>query len=400
MIQNKYLILFFTCFVFYSCSTKTENRAQATETKPADFNFMAMMQPVSETSKLEQDGWFIWGASVQQGDDGKYHMVYCRWPKEFPFGDGWLIDAELCYATADKPEGPFSHVSTVLQGRKAQGNFQSWDGASVYNPHLKKFDEKYFLYYTGTHDPYAEGKSTDRNVLVRHQRIGVIAFDSFAGLMNGDFQRLDKPLLAPLSNYGYNVPENEQFGDENNLSVANIVTVNPSVEKRPDGKYILVFKSWQNKKNFSPQHGVAVSNSPTGPFEVQPKPILVVKKEDGDIAMAEDPFIWYNHPRKSFYALVRDFKGNITGHGHSMALFKSADGINWQTADNPLASDLTITWENGTTEHVARLERPQLLLDKLGEPLVLYCACAIEPPSGKNTTTLNVHIQLKSTKNE
>ena len=385
-------------FVFFSCNRITTNKNA--RIIPADFNFMEMMQPVPETSKLEHEGWFTWGASVQEGDDGKYHMIYCRWPKDYPFGTGWLIDAELCYAVADQPEGPFSYVSTILQGRKAESDFHAWDGASVYNPHLKKFNGKYYLYYTGTYDPYNKGKSTDREVLVRHQRIGVIEFDSVEDLVNGKFHRSDKPLLSPLSSFGYNVPEKEQFGDENNPSVANIVVVNPSVEKRPDGKYILVFKSWQNKKNFSPIHGVAIADSPTGPFKVNPDPILIVKKEDGSIAMAEDPFIWYNKPRNSFFALVRDFKGDITGYGHSMALFRSNDGINWQTAENVLASDLNIKWENGMIDQVARLERPQLLLDIDGEPLVLYCACAIEPPTDEKTNTFNIQIPLKLKKNE
>ncbi len=205
--------------------------------------------------------------------------------------------------------------------------------------------------------------------------------------------------MAPLSNYGYNVPEHEHFGDENNITAANIVVVNPSVEERPDGKYILVFKGWQNKKGFGPVHGVAVSGSPTGPFEVLPEPIMIVEQAGGEIAMAEDPFIWFNKSRNSFYALVRDFNGDITGRGHSMALFKSPDGIQWLPAENVLASDLRVRWEDGTKSQVARLERPQLLLDEDGEPQVLFAACAIESPSKKNGHSFNVHIPLKNRDN-
>ncbi|WP_299584573.1 glycoside hydrolase family protein [uncultured Sunxiuqinia sp.] len=356
---------------------------------------MKMIQPVSEKSKLEHEDWFTWGASVQKGDDDKFHMVYCRWPKKYPFSDGWLIDAELCYAVSEYPTGPFTYVKTILTGKRAEGADKSWDNASVYNPHLKKFNGKYYLYYTGTCDPYTEGHSMDRGVLVRHQRIGVIEFDAFESLLAGNFVRKEEPLLAPLSNYGYNVPEHEHFGDKENITAANIVVVNPSVAQRPDGKYILVFKGWQNKKGFGPIHGVAVSDSPTGAFEVQPEPIMIVEKAGGGIAMAEDPFIWFNKPRNSFYALVRDFKGDITGQGHSMALFKSADGIKWEPAENVLASDLRVKWENGTVNKVARLERPQLLLDEDGEPQMLYSACAIESPMQENGHSFNIHISLK-----
>lgn len=393
MILNNFATLIFSILVMFSCSK--EKMDENENNNPDDFNFMEMMQHVSKNSKLEHPDWFTWGASVQKGDDGKYHMIYCRWPKKYPFRDGWLIDAELCYAVSQNPAGPFTHVKTVLTGKRAEGNNKSWDNASIYNPHLKKFDDKYYLYYTGTFDPYVEGHSTDREVLVRNQRIGVLEFDSFEELQNENFKRSETPLLKPITNYGYNVPEHEEFGDSLNISVANIVVVNPSVEKRADGKFLLVFKSWQNTKGFSPIHGVAISDSPTGPFEVQQDPILIIEKENGNIAMAEDPFIWFNKQRNLFYALVRDFKGDITGHGHSMALFKSTDGISWFLANNVLASNLIVKWENGIQTKMDRLERPQLLLDENGEPQVLYCASAFESPAQENGHSFNIHIPLK-----
>lgn len=358
---------------------------------------MALMQPVASYSILEHEDWFTWGGTVANSCDKRYHMVYSRWPKQYPFSDGWLIDSELCYAVADSATGPFKHVATILRGRKVEGQEHAWDGGSVHNPHLRHYDGKYYLYYTGTHDPYTLGSSKNRDVLVRHQRIGVIVFDSFNDLLTGQFKRPDEPLLKPLTNYGYNVPESEQFGEKNHISVANIVTVNPSVARRPDGKYILAFKSWQNIPHFAPIHGVAIADSPVGPFEIQPNPILVVNDAEGNVAMAEDPFIWFNQSRQAFYALVRDFKGSITGHGHSMALFQSEDGINWKPAKNVLASDHQIKWQDGRVTKVARLERPQLLLDEKGEPLVLYCACAFDMPNKANGHSFNIHIPLNQT---
>ncbi|WP_289021646.1 glycoside hydrolase family protein [uncultured Salegentibacter sp.] len=382
--------------LLFSCKGNKTNSSKKGESVSDNLNFMELIQAVPEKSKLEDDNWFTWGASVQKGDDGKYHMIYCRWPKKYAFSDGWLMDAELCYATAENPLGPFTYEKTILKGRKSEGLFHAWDGASVYNPHLKKFEGKYYLYYTGTSDPFTKEQSVNRGVLVRHQRIGVVVFNSFEDLKNGKFKRSKTPLLKPLSNFGYNVPKEEEFGDSLNISVANIVVVNPSVEKRPDGKYIMVFKSWQDKKSFAPIHGVAISNHPDGGFKVQKEPILKVLKDDGNVAMAEDPFIWYNNTRNLFYALVRDFNGDITGKGHSMALFKSVDGTEWSPAKNVLASDLKLRWENGSSETVARLERPQLLMDEQGEPLVLFSACAIQSPSNENGHSFNIHIPLKS----
>ncbi len=360
-----------------------------------DFNFVEMQQPIPMNAKLEHPDWFTWGASVLEGDDGKFHMVYCRWPKKYPFGNGWLIDAELCYAVADNPSGPFKHVKTVLTGRKSEGYYNAWDGASVYNPHLKKFGNKYYLYYTGNHDPYTKGYSTNRPVLVRHQCIGVIEFDSMKDLENGYFKRSEKPLLIPLSKYGFNVPQSEEYGDKEHITPANIVVVNPSVALGPDGKYVMVFKGWRNQKGFGPVHGVAIADFPIGPFTVQANPVFEIPIGENMIAMAEDPFIWFDKTRESFYALVKDFNGEITKAGPSIALFKSQDGIKWDLAKNLLASDLTIQWEGGEKQKVAHLERPQLLFNKIGEPIMLYAACAVSSPFEEDGHSFNIHIPLK-----
>ena len=55
------------------------------------YDFSALIRPVPAHARLEHEDWFTWGASVLQGEDGRYHMFYCRWPKQYPFSDGWVI---------------------------------------------------------------------------------------------------------------------------------------------------------------------------------------------------------------------------------------------------------------------------------------------------------------------
>lgn len=355
----------------------------------------AMIQPVPRHSMLEHPDWFTWGASVQKGDDGRYHMMYCRWPKKYPFGDGWLIDAELCYAIADHPGGPFKHIRTILRGRKDEGKAGAWDGASVYNPHLKLFNGKAYLYYAASCDPRATGLSTDRKTLLTHQCIGVLEADSLQALGEGNFKRFDEPLLKPQSRLGFSIPKSEEYGDPKAITPANIVVVNPSVAQGPDGRFFLVFKGWQNKKGFSPVHGVALASSPTGPFTVQPQTIFA--KADGSIGMAEDPFVWYDRRSQSFFAIVKDFNGRITQAGPSLALFTSPDGLAWKPAEHVLASKLEIPWADGERQKVYHLERPQLLFDEQGQPMMLYCACM---PTAKQDRAFNVHIPLAPAKPE
>jgi hypothetical protein len=55
---------------------------------------------------------------------------------------------------------------------------------------------------------------------------------------------------------------------------------------------------------------------------------------------------------------------------------------------------------NGDTVKVSNLERPQLLVDNDGNPLILYAACSIGPVGNKTDgSTFNVHIKTNIMKN-
>lgn len=222
----------------------------------AGYDFSRMIQPAPKHAVVEHDDWFTWGASVLRGEDGQYHMFYCRWPKAYPFSDGWVIDAEICYAVADRPDGPFRHIRAVLRGRKHDGRIHAFDGASVYNPHVRRFGGKVYLYYTGNHDPSSDRTVGDRTGIM-HQTIGVVVADSLRDLGRGRFVRRDEPILTPVSRIRADIPVAEQYGDPNHITPANIVVVNPAVERRPDGKYLLMFKGWSaGDGNWHPVHGV------------------------------------------------------------------------------------------------------------------------------------------------
>ncbi|MEA1877305.1 MAG: hypothetical protein U9N86_10615, partial [Bacteroidota bacterium] len=56
--------------------------------------------PLSE-SVLTDDKYFVWGGSVVEGEDGRYHMFYAIFdsgdsvPK---FSDSWLLSSKIAYA--------------------------------------------------------------------------------------------------------------------------------------------------------------------------------------------------------------------------------------------------------------------------------------------------------------
>ena len=322
-----------------------------------------------------------------------------------PFQDGWLLNSKIGYAVSDYSNKEFEFQKIVLRGRMFDGDSTAWDAQSVHNPHIKKFNNKYYLYFTGSRDPgvqpkgLPEGNLSKRNRIQQSQKLGVIEFNSFQDLLNGNFQRPDKPLLVPRTRVKKdNVVNPSPPGTTPKPD--NMIVVNPSVVYRPaDGKYLLYFKGNLWDPSWRGVHGVAIGDSPTGSFTALNEFVFNIRTEDGKIASAEDPYVWYNKKHNRFYATFKDFSGRITGAEPGLALLTSSDGINWQKPANSTLMKKELLFSNGQILKVSNLERPQLLINENGFPEVLYCACSVENVGGKKDgSTFNVQISFKSNK--
>ena len=183
--------------------------------------------------------------------------------------------------------------------------------------------------------------------------------------------------------------------EENTFNLA----VNPSVTQGETGDFYLMFKS--RKPNIGhTTHWMAISQNPLGPFTLK-GPVFT----DAEFA-GEDPFLWYNANRHRFYAVIKDFSnsGKLSSQFEALALITSEDGItNWQPAKHPLVSLRELQFVGGAKVTLAHLERPQILLDNNGEPIVLYAAAAIKSPFSENDpvkngkpehNSFNVHLRL------
>lgn len=125
----------------------------------------------------------------------------------------------------------------ILRGRRHEGDTIAWDAQMVHNPHIRRFEDKYYIYYTGSRDPGqpAQGSPgaelSKRDRVQQSQQIGVIAFDDFEDLLTGNFQRPDTPLLSPSTRVkpdrvlGPSSPGIEALPD-------NLIVTNPSVVYR------------------------------------------------------------------------------------------------------------------------------------------------------------------------
>lgn len=330
---------------------------------PNGYDFAKMIQPVPLSGKFEDPGFVVWCGTMIRDEKGTCHLYYSRWPRALGHY-GWVTHSEVAHATADHPLGPYKFADVALPARSAD----QWDGHCTHNPTVMKFGSRYYLYYMGNRGDRKRVKGLNWNHRGK-QRIGVAVADSPAG----PWIRSDQPLIDATPGF-YDALANN----------------NPSVVQRAEGDYLMVYKAIGNKGEppwYGPVvHVVATSDSPTGPFKKHPNPVFT---KAGEAFPAEDPYIWRGRDR--YWAIVKDFKGVFTGKGTSLALFDSANGIDWKLSSNPLVSTLNITWEDGRTRRLKKLERPQVYFEN-GEPAVLFCAAATP---GKLDDSFIIMIPLK-----
>jgi hypothetical protein len=355
-------------------------------------------------SVLMDNSRFVWCGTVVKERDSLYHMFFSTWtcgPDSLGFYDTWVLESQIGYATSKYPDRDFVFKKIVLKGRRFEGDTTAWDAQMVHNPSVKKFNNKYYLYYIGAMDPGVQPSGSPGSTLSKRdriqqmQQIGVIEFSDFTEIMNGTFTRPKNPILSPRTR----VKKDNVINPSPEGTIAkpdNMIVTNPSITYRPsDKKYLIYFKGNWYDPTWRGVHGVAISDAPTGPFVATDHVVFDVRMPDGKIASTEDPFVWYYEKYKRFFVIVKDFTGRVTGGEPSLALLSSKDGIRWGKPKNSLFMNKEVSLKNGSLIKLYHLERPFLLLDDAGKPLVFYGAATINSPGNQKVTgTFNVHIPL------
>jgi len=314
------------------------------QSRPDILYFKDRLQPLDKENIFKTEGYYNWCSSILKTKDGIYHLFYSRWPKKLGF-DAWLTHSEVAHATSKTPAGPWEYKETVLSGR-GKGH---WDAITVHNPKIACFDGKYYLYYCSTNmgsRDYTEeelietardgGKHPNWKILRPNQRTGV----AVASSINGPWTRMDQPLIEPSG-------------------PITTLTVNPAIDRGKDGKYYLVVKGDKpGESRFIRNQAIAISDSPVGPFVMQPKPVI-------DYLDTEDVSMWYDTKRDYFYGVF---------HAHSfIGMVSSPDGINWKKATEYVLTPKRLAHSDGTDLIPDRLERP-FVYQENGEPKVLSMA--------------------------
>lgn len=304
--------------------------------------FSKRLKPIGRI--LELDGYYVWGTSPIVAPDGKTHVFFSRWDAKKGMG-GWINSSEIAHGVADRPEGPYYNIETILAPR-GDGYF---DATTCHNPHVQLVDGKYCLFFIGNSNRKTDSK-----------RIGLATAES----LNGPWERPDKPLLE--------VGLPGSWDDH--------CTSNPAFLKHPDGQYWLYYKSWNTDEYEHPvdpairgnrKYGLAIADQLEGPYvKYAGNPILDYSKfgynrqlEDGNVFMENS----------HYYMLARD----MGRFDHEVGiLLESKDGIHWSEPkisyfgyshylpQPPAPSNL---------KKYGRFERPQILINE-GRPTHLFVA--------------------------
>ena len=352
-------IIFFSFLLMISCAALTGNKQEE-----RTFTFEMLSKDVKENFSKENISanvlvdpeYYVWGISVIKWTDGNYHCYYSRWPKSVGF-NGWLTDCEIAHAISDKPEGPFLFQNVVLESRNDTG----WDVLTSHNPSISVAGDKICLYYISNdlgdkmNDFSAPMDLTFRKenwkLIRNNQRIGV----AVATNPSGPFVRSKTPVVAP---------DNKLFKN---------IAVNPAVSC-VDGKFTMIMKGDDVAKDswFRIQL-VGHADNPEGPFLFEDKPVY-------DKMQTEDAGIWYDTSRKMYYMTC-----HVLGLPE-LALFSSKDSYQWQPASQPVLMKKEFLLDNGEIWKPKRVERPFVLTDDNGKPVMLYVAVS------DNGTTGNIAI--------
>ena len=172
------------------------------------------------------------------------------------------------------------------------------------------------------------------------------------------------------------------------------LVTNPSVTTRPGGGVLMIYKAVGMKRP-QPFGGPVVHLAATAD-----NPLGPFTKHPGEVFGVKGVMFAAEDPfiwrrQDRYWAVVKDNDGIFTHRGYSLALWESADGFDWKLSKHPfVANPGTIQWADGHAEKLTALERPQLLFEN-GEPVALYCAAA---HNQSRDGSFNLQIPLKFAK--
>ncbi|NDV82529.1 glycoside hydrolase family protein [Bacteroides sp. 51] len=171
-------------------------------------------------------------------------------------------------------------------------------------------------------------------------------------------------------------------------------TSNPSPVIQEDGSVMMIFKGRAHTEN-GKYSGMSLGIAYAPSIE---GPYTVLNNDqpifqvDGQ-GEAEDPFLWKG--AAGYHVIFKDHVAKYTGERGGGVMAHSTDGINWAVDKDPKAYSKTIEWENGEVAMQGQLERPFILFEN-NKPTHVFFATMDGPGEFENgTRSWNMVIPLK-----
>ncbi|WP_073120243.1 glycoside hydrolase family protein [Reichenbachiella agariperforans] len=184
-------------------------------------------------------------------------------------------------------------------------------------------------------------------------------------------------------------------------SFYSFLTSNPSPLIKEDGSVVLLFKGRSYREDELTHSDQFIGVATASAYDGD---YTVVGDEpvfsSEQFGEVEDPHLWSDE--QGFHMIAKDMTGDIIGDGnhHGGVLAHSEDGIHWVLDENPLAYTRTVTWDNGQTIKQGQLERPFVFVED-GQPTHIFFATMDGPGGfGNGTKTWNMVIPVVNDKED
>lgn len=166
------------------------------------------------------------------------------------------------------------------------------------------------------------------------------------------------------------------------------LTSNPAPSVQKDGSVYMIFKG-RGHKDHTFTHmslGVAFAPSVLGEYKVLNNDQPIFNVNTQ--GEAEDPFLWTDND--GFHMIFKDQVGAYTGEKGGGVLAHSSDAVKWKIDQSPKAYSRTLKFDNGSTGTQGQLERPFILFEN-EKPAYLFFA-TMNGPGGFNNATKSWNI--------
>ena len=162
------------------------------------------------------------------------------------------------------------------------------------------------------------------------------------------------------------------------------LTSNPSPVIQEDGSVMMIFKGRSYKGN---DGNSAMSLGMAYAPSIE-GPYQVVNNDqpifqvDGQ-GEAEDPYLWKD--KDGFHAIFKDHVSKFTGERGGGVMAHSKDGIQWTVDKDPKAYSLTVEYADDKIEKQGQLERPFIFFEN-GKPAYIFFATMDGPGGFENAS--------------